>query len=90
VDAEQTIEAALADPHVARLLEVAPGAPILRIRFTFREADGRPVNDVTYHYRADRYVYTAHLAAGPARPPGARTVPAASLRGRRSTWRQSR
>ncbi len=85
VDAEQTIEAALAEPHVARLLEVAPGAPTLKIRFTFREAGGRPVNDVTYYYRADRYVYTAHLAAGPPRvPPGsrARRMRAASLRGR--------
>jgi GntR family transcriptional regulator len=63
VSAEQTIEAALADPPIARVLEVAPGAPLLRLRFTFREAGGRPINCVTYHYRADRYVYTARLAA---------------------------
>jgi len=63
VGADQTIEAALADPLIARVLEVAPGAPLLRLRFTFRQAGGRPVNCVTYHYRADRYVYTARLAA---------------------------
>ena len=63
VGADQTIEAALADPRIARVLEVAPGAPILRLRFTFRQAGGRPVNCVTYHYRADRYVYTARLDA---------------------------
>lgn len=92
VDAEQTIEASLADPHVARLLEVAPGAPTLTIRFTFREAGGRPVNDVTYHYRADRYVYTAHLAARSARAPAkgrVRGVPPAGARGRSWPWHRS-
>jgi GntR family transcriptional regulator len=68
IGADQTIEAALADPRIARLLEVAPGAPTLRLRFTFREAGGRPVNYVTYHYRADRYVYTARLTAGAGAP----------------------
>jgi GntR family transcriptional regulator len=64
VDADQTIEATLADPQIARVLEVAPGVPILRLRFVFREASGRSINHVTYHYRADRYVYTARLTAG--------------------------
>ena len=64
VGADQTIEAALADPQIARVLEVPPGAPILRLRFIFREAGGRAINHVTYHYRADRYVYTARLTAG--------------------------
>ena len=78
VGADQTIEAALADPLIARVLEVPPGAPILRLRFIFREATGRAINHVTYHYRADRYVYTARLTAGGAgRPRTQRTRDAA-------------
>lgn len=75
VGADQTIEAALADPAIAARLEAAPGAPVLKIRFVFRDAGGRPVNHVTYYYRADRYVYTARLSAGRARAsgPGRRT-----------------
>lgn len=82
--ADQTIEAALADPHIAAMLEVAPGAPVLKIRFIFRAAGGRPVNHVTYHYRADRYVYTAGLSASAgrtgARRPRARRAPVRSQR----------
>jgi len=74
VAADQIIEAGLADPPIARLLEVAAGAPTLRLRFVFRDARGTPVNHVAYHYRADRYVYTARLttppAAGPPAPRG--------------------
>jgi GntR family transcriptional regulator len=63
VRADQTIEAGLADPRIARVLEVATGAPTLRIRFVFRAADGAAVNHVVYHYRADRYVYAAQLSS---------------------------
>lgn len=65
VGADQIIEAGLADPPIARLLEVAAGAPTLRLRFVFRDARGAAVNHVVYHYRADRYVYTAHLSTPP-------------------------
>jgi GntR family transcriptional regulator len=75
VSGDQTIEAALADSAIAAMLEVAPGAPVLKIRFVFRDVGDRPVNHVTYHYRADRYVYTARLLAGRARA-GARGRPA--------------
>jgi DNA-binding GntR family transcriptional regulator len=65
VAADQIIEAGLADPPIARHLEVAAGAPTLRLRFVFRDARGAPVNHVVYHYRADRYVYTARLSTPP-------------------------
>jgi DNA-binding GntR family transcriptional regulator len=73
VAADQIIEAGLADPPIARLLEVAAGAPTLRLRFVFHDARGSPVNHVVYHYRADRYVYTARLST-PARPAAPRTA----------------
>ena len=76
---EKETLAALADPLIARVLEVPPGAPILRLRFIFREATGRAINHVTYHYRADRYVYTARLTAGGAGWPRTQRTRAAAL-----------
>jgi DNA-binding GntR family transcriptional regulator len=75
VAADQIIEAGLADPAIARLLEVAAGALTLRLRFVFRDARGAPVNHVVYHYRADRYIYTARLSTPPAAGPRGRAHP---------------
>jgi GntR family transcriptional regulator len=89
VGADQTIDAVLADPQVARRLEVAAGAPTLRIRFVFRDGAGVPVNHVVYHYRADRYVYTARLSAS-GRGGGRGTLPGAAPRPRSSQPRARR
>ncbi|MDJ0919495.1 MAG: GntR family transcriptional regulator [Henriciella sp.] len=62
VEAEQTITATAAVPAVAANLGVAPGSPLLRIHRIMKDASGRPVQDITAHYRADRFEYHMRLA----------------------------
>lgn len=54
-EAEETVEAAVAAPTEARLLDVAVGAPLLWIRRVTCLADGTPIEDSTMLYRSDRY-----------------------------------
>lgn len=61
VEAEQTITATAAEPAVAANLGVAPGSPLLRIHRIMKDATGRPVQDITAHYRADRFEYHMRL-----------------------------
>lgn len=61
VSADQTIMAASAAPDVASALGLNTGAPILRIHRIMRDRNGRSVQDVTAHYRADRFHYQMHL-----------------------------
>nr|WP_083332488.1 GntR family transcriptional regulator [Hyphomonas sp. Mor2] len=61
VEAEQTITATAAEPAVAANLGVAPGSPLLRIHRVMKDAKGRPVQDITAHYRADRFEYHMRL-----------------------------
>lgn len=61
VEAEQTITATAAVPAVAANLGVAPGSPLLRIHRVMKDASGRPVQDITAHYRADRFEYHMRL-----------------------------
>ncbi len=61
VEAEQTITATAAQLAVAANLGVAPGSPLLRIHRIMRDAAGRPVQDITAHYRADRFEYHMRL-----------------------------
>ena len=61
VEAEQTITATAAVPAVAANLGVAPGSPLLRIHRIMKDATGRPVQDITAHYRADRFEYHMRL-----------------------------
>lgn len=60
--AEQTITAASAEPAVAAVLGVAPGSPLLRIHRVMRDDSGRPVQDITAHYRSDRFQYHMRLS----------------------------
>lgn len=62
VAAEQTISAVAADPAVAAVLGVASGSPLLRIHRIMRDAAGRPVQDITAHYRPDRFQYHMNLS----------------------------
>ena len=59
--AEQTITATAAEPAVAAVLGVATGSPLLRIHRIMRNAAHRPVQDITAHYRADRFEYHMNL-----------------------------
>lgn len=66
VEESQQIEAMVADTELARLLEIAIGAPVLLIRRTLRvPLDGTRVLFKSF-YRADRYFYTLNLAPAPA------------------------
>lgn len=60
-EAEQTITAIAAEAAVASVLGVTPGSPLLRIHRVMRDAEGRPVQDITAHYRADRFQYHMRL-----------------------------
>ena len=62
VSADQTIMAVTASPDVALALGLNTGAPILRIHRIMRDRNGRSVQDVNAHYRADRFHYQMHLA----------------------------
>lgn len=68
VEESQQIEAQVADPDLARLLDVPIGSPVLLLRRLLRlPTDGTSVLFRSY-YRADRYVYTLNLAPSPAKP----------------------
>lgn len=63
--ARQWIGAAAAAPDVARLLEIAPGVPVLRIkRVTFVAGDG-PVEVVEAYFHPERYQHYNELSAQP-------------------------
>jgi GntR family transcriptional regulator len=68
--AEQIIEATVATDEFASLLDVEPGAPLLRAERLSLDRFGSPVEVVTIHYRADRYRFVVGL--GPLAPEGAR------------------
>lgn len=62
---EQTVQAGAASVETARLLDVAPGAPILlfhRRSFTGPEEASRPIEYSISAYRADRYQISMTLA----------------------------
>jgi GntR family transcriptional regulator len=63
----QQIEAMVADPTLAELLDVAIGAPILLIRRVLRlpQQDGAVL--FKSYYRADRYFYTLNFSQGGSR-----------------------
>lgn len=67
VEAEQTIMAEAAEPAVAANLGVAPGSPLLRIHRIMRDRNARPVQDITAHYRSDRFQYHMRLTRDTAR-----------------------
>ncbi len=65
--AEQRIGAALADPHVAALLRLDAGAPLLHIRRLLLDGEGRPVEDLTVLASPERYqLRTVHNWEDPA------------------------
>ncbi|GGY38730.1 GntR family transcriptional regulator [Parvularcula lutaonensis] len=61
VEAEQTISAVPAEAAVAVNLGVSKGSPLLKIHRIMRDAAGRPVQDITAQYRADRFEYRMRL-----------------------------
>ena len=61
-EATQTITAVPAQAAVAAVLGVTAGSPLLRIHRVMKDANGRPVQDITATYRADRYQYEMRLS----------------------------
>jgi GntR family transcriptional regulator len=59
--AKQQIGAALADPYLARLLDVRVGSPLLSIERTSFSDDDRPVEFAHALYGADLYSYVINL-----------------------------
>jgi GntR family transcriptional regulator len=57
--ADYAVEAAAADPDIARALGVTPGAPVLVTVGTTFDAEGRPIHFGRTTYRADRYRFHA-------------------------------
>lgn len=56
--ARHTIDALAADPHDATLLDIAPGAPLLRERRRTSTAAGEPVEYGDDRYRPDKVTFT--------------------------------
>jgi GntR family transcriptional regulator len=62
IRAEQTIDATLASPEVARSLDVELCSPILRVRRVVYDQADTPVEFITSLYRPDRYQYRMQLS----------------------------
>jgi GntR family transcriptional regulator len=58
-----TVEARLADPETARLLEIPLLSPILHYTGVTYDPDGRALDVVVIHYRGDRFSFTVTLEA---------------------------
>lgn len=56
-----SVQAVAADPHVAALLRIDPGAPVLVGREVAYTADGVPLLVGENHYRGDAYRFEAEL-----------------------------
>lgn len=64
-EADQTITAAAAEPHVASVLKVAPGSPLLKITRIMRDRRGRVVQHIIAFYRPERFRYHMRLLRDP-------------------------
>jgi GntR family transcriptional regulator len=60
-EADQTIEATIADAHVAPLLDVRVGDPLLKVERTVFDVKNRPVECVFVLYRSDKYFFNVKL-----------------------------
>lgn len=58
-----TVEARLADPETARLLQVPLLSPILHYTGITYDTAGRPLDVAVIHYRGDRFSFTVTLDA---------------------------
>lgn len=64
VEAENTFEASAASASDAAILDLQPGAPVLRMTRLSLAAGGRPVEFVQSVYRGDRFTMRVRLAPG--------------------------
>jgi GntR family transcriptional regulator len=61
IAAEQEIEASLVSPEDARILDIAPGSPVLRTQRITTTRRGQPVEFATAIYRGDKYRFFTRL-----------------------------
>jgi GntR family transcriptional regulator len=69
-DADQTVQAALADANLARHLRTRIGAPLLSVDRVVRTIEGRPIEAIHTYYRTDIYSMNVHLARSGEHGPG--------------------
>ncbi len=60
-EAEQTVEATIADANIAAMLDIRVGDPLLKAERTVYDAQHRPVEYVSVLYRADKYAFAMKL-----------------------------
>jgi GntR family transcriptional regulator len=60
-EAEQSVEATIADATDASLLDIRVGDPLLKAERTVYDIKGNPVEYVSVVYRADKYAFTMKL-----------------------------
>lgn len=60
-EADETLEATVADDREAGLLEINPGQPLLLVKRTLWSQQRKVMEFVKVLYRADRYQYFVHL-----------------------------
>lgn len=59
---EQELSAVTATPEVAELLQIAPGAALLRVNRVVSDAQGRPLQYLIGHYAPEHYQYRMRLS----------------------------
>ncbi len=69
-DADEYVRATVADAHLARLLEVRIGAPLLQVEYLIRDQDGNSVETPVIFYRSDIHSFTLRLTWSPDGPGG--------------------
>ena len=60
-EADQSVEATIADAEIASLLDIRAGDPLLKAERTVYDVKGNPVEYVSVVYRADKYAFTMKL-----------------------------
>jgi len=60
-EADQSVQATIADADMASILKVRVGEPLLKAERTIYDVRGIPVEYVSVRYRADKYAFTVKL-----------------------------
>ena len=63
--ADHLVGATLADSKLASLLKTTVGSPLLRVKIVVFDTDGRPIDHLLAHHRADRYEHHVLLSRTP-------------------------
>jgi GntR family transcriptional regulator len=66
--ADEYVRATLADANLARWLQVRIGAPLLKVDYVIRSADGKPVETPIIFFRSDLHEFTLRLTWSPEGP----------------------